>query len=192
MINKMSYKEKKMTKKSLIIPVIGIVVMLAACASTGGATNKEYVKFENQSRHDAPKGVIVGVGQASTKGLTASLARQSAESRARADVARQMSALVKSRFVDLEAGAEGASFKGDAYQAGIVETLSKAQLNGTKVLKVDTDSSGLNYFVAISYDVAEAKKLAAEAINKSELAKNKKASDTAIADMNTAFDREFN
>jgi hypothetical protein len=181
-----------MVKKNLVIPLIGIVVLLISCASTGGAANKDYVKFENQVRHDAPKGVIVGLGQASTKGLTPSLARQSAESRARADIARQMSALVKSRFIDLEAGIEGASFKGDAYQAGIVETLSKAQLNGTNVLSVDTDSAGLNYFVAIGYDVAEAKKLAADAINKSELAKNKNAADTAIADMNAAFDKEWN
>jgi hypothetical protein len=181
-----------MAKKNWYIPFIGIVVLFIGCASTGGAVNKDYVKFENQARHDAPKGVIVGVGQASAKGLTPSLARQSAESRARADAARQMSALVKSRFIDLEAGVEGASFKGDSYQAGIVETLSKAQLNGTRVLKVDTDSAGLHYFVAISYDVAEAKRLAADAINKSELARNKDAADTAIADMNAAFDREWN
>ena len=184
-----------MVKKVMrMVSVIGIIGMIAGCASTGGAANKERVKFENSVRASAPKGVIVGVGEATTKGqgLNSSLARQAAESRARADVASQMSTLVKRRFVDLEAGVEGASFKGESYQAGIVESLSKAQLDGTKIYKVDTDSSGLVYFVAITYDVAEAKKRAAVEINKSELAKNKKAADAAIADMNAAFDREFN
>ena len=174
-----------------MIPVIGIIALMMGCASTGGATNKERVKFENEVRASAPKGVIVGVGEATSEGLGSSLARQSAESRARADVARQMSTLVKNRFVDLEAGAEGAAFKGDSYQSGITESLSRAKLDGTKLLKVDTDSSGVVYFVAVTYDVAEAKKLAAAEINKSELAKNKKAADAAIADMNAAFDREF-
>ncbi|GMO63456.1 MAG: hypothetical protein Ta2A_10470 [Treponemataceae bacterium] len=167
-----------------------VMLLSFSCLTTAGASaNKDYVKFENASREAAPKGVFVGVGQSSTKGMSASLARQTAESRARADVSRQMSALVKSRFQDLERGSEGASFKGESYQEGIVETLSKATLNGTKVLKVDVDESGANYFVAITYDVSEAKKLAADAINKSELAKNRKAAETAIADMNKAFDQ---
>ncbi|GMO40919.1 MAG: hypothetical protein Ta2F_16840 [Termitinemataceae bacterium] len=183
-----------MTRKNWItvVGIVGMVTLVIGCTSTGGAVNKEYTKFENSARNEASKGVIVGVGQASTKGLTPSLARQTAESRARADVARQMNAIVKSRIVDHEEGVEGASFKGESYQSSITETLSKAELVGSRVLKVETDDSGLNYFVAIVYDIAQAKKLTADAINKSELARNKKAADAAIADMNAAFDREFN
>jgi hypothetical protein len=181
-----------MAKKNWIIPVVGIVVALVGCATNAGAANKDFTKFTSEIRSTAPKGVIVGFGQASAKGLTPSLAYQSAVSRARADVARQMSVLVKSRFVDLESGVEGSSIKGDAYQSAIVESLSREKLEGSKVFKETTDTSGLNYFVAVTYDVSEAKKLTADTINKSELVKNKKAADAAIADMNKAFDRNFN
>ncbi|GMO58759.1 MAG: hypothetical protein Ta2G_18760 [Termitinemataceae bacterium] len=183
-----------MTKKNLIkfVGIVGLVALVTGCVSTAGALNKEYIKFENSARKSAPKGIIVGVGQATTEGLTPNLARQAAESRARADVARQMNALVKARFVDLENGVEGAAYKGESFQNSITETLTKATLAGVKVREVKTDSSGENFFISIAYDANEAKKLTADAINKSELARNKKAADTAIADMNAAFDREFN
>ncbi|MDR1231476.1 MAG: hypothetical protein LBK61_08760, partial [Spirochaetaceae bacterium] len=70
-----------------------------------------------------------------------------AETRARADIARQLDSIVRNMVNDYTATSEVDPDSALSFQENITQTLSRAELKGAKTVKLDRDDNGLLWVV---------------------------------------------
>jgi hypothetical protein len=147
--------------------------------------------FVNDAYLNASEDVLIGVG---TYKIGKDMSRMGtgktfAETRARADVSRQLSTIVKNMVNDYTAVSEIDPSAALSFQETITQSLSKSELRGAKAIKIDTDGNGL-LWVVIEYSKSAAANEVNQAVNAAKLAVPAAATFNALERMNTAFDKE--
>ena len=98
-------------KKVFFVALVAAATIMASCGSgtapvavAPGRQQDPVSLFIRDARRSAPENALLGIG--SSNHNNRSLARQAAEARARADIARQVESVVKSMINDYTAGSE--------------------------------------------------------------------------------------
>jgi hypothetical protein len=112
-----------------------------------------------------------------------------AETRARADLSRQLSSIVKNMVTDYTAASEIDPSAAASFQETVTQTLSKSELKGSRTIKMDTDSNGL-LWVVMEFSKSAAEQEVNQAANAAKLAVPAAAAFDALQRMNTAFSKE--
>ena len=130
-----------MKKISGVILTVCLVLILAGCASTSGLP-KEIMS----ARDKAPEDVIVGIGTANMG--TLNMDRQTAATRARADISNVLSSVVANMFRDFTATSEVDRDAQLAYQESFTRTLSESNISGAVIKEERRDKDG-NWWVVM-------------------------------------------
>jgi hypothetical protein len=147
--------------------------------------------FVNDAYLNASEDVIIGVG---TYRIGNDLSKMGtgktfAETRARADLARQLNTMVKTMVNDYTAASEIDPDAALSLQESITQALSRAELKGSRTVKMDVDGNGLLWVVmelgksAAAAEVNQAADMAKRAVPAA-------AAFDALARMDTAFSKE--
>jgi hypothetical protein len=188
-----------MVKKACFFVVaVGLALSVIGCGSTSGGGTPPQTQaptlggvpdFVNQAWQNASEDVLIGIGtyKIGTDTSKLSAAMTFAQTRARADIARQLKTIVSNMVVDHFATSELDPSAQTSFQENITQALTKAELKGAKVVTSNTDNGVL--WVVMEYS----KSLAAEDFNAAAAAA-KLAVPAAIAfdaldRMDTAFDK---
>lgn len=147
--------------------------------------------FVNDAYLNASEDVLIGIGTYKIGNDTSKMGtgKTFAETRARADISRQLQTLVKNMVNDYTATSELDPSAAVSFQENITQTLSKSDLKGAKVVKMDTDDSGLLWLV-MEYSRSAAAAEVDQAASAAKLAVPAAAAFNALDRMNTAFDKE--
>jgi hypothetical protein len=178
------------------ILVAGLALSMIGCTSSGGGSSptagiKGVPDFVNAAYRNASEDVLIGIGTYKIGNDTSKMssAMTFAQTRARADIARQLDSIVKNMVTDYVAQSELDSSAALSFQESITTALSKAELNGAKVVENQTDNGLL--WVVMEYSKSAAYE---EAINPAQaaakLAIPAAAAFDAQARMQNAFDKE--
>jgi hypothetical protein len=112
-----------------------------------------------------------------------------AETRARADLARQLDSIVKNMVNDYTATSEIDPSAAVSFQETVTQTLSRAQLRGARTVKMERDDNGL-LWVVMEFSKSAATEEVNQAANAAKLAVPAAAAFDALARMDTAFSKE--
>jgi hypothetical protein len=199
------FKEKKM-KKIIFGLALVFALSLAGCGSTprSGSTSRPESKtssvtvkglsgvpsFVNEAYINASEDVLIGIGtyKIGNDMSKMGVGKTFAETRARADISRQLDTIVKDMVNDYAATSELDPDAAVSFQENITQNLSKAELRGAKVVRLERDDNGL-LWVVMEYDKAAAAELD-QAASAARLAVPAAAAFNALERMNTAFDKE--
>jgi hypothetical protein len=128
-------------KKGVIALLAVMLLGLSACSSTtppkvvGGVP-----EFVRQWYLNAPEDTLIGVGTA--KLASVSQSKTVAETRARAEISRQMQSIVKDMVRDYQAASEVDLSAALAFQETITVALSKSTLVGSRIVDFNSDEKG--------------------------------------------------
>jgi hypothetical protein len=144
--------------KFLLTCVTAVVFTLAAagCASTGAnaqsasASIGRVPQFVNDAYMKASEDVLIGVGTYTIGSDTRrmSIGKTMAETRARADITRQMQSIMRNMVIDYAAASELDPTAAASFQEEITEALAQADLRGSKIAVLQTDENGVLWVVA--------------------------------------------
>jgi hypothetical protein len=176
------------------------VLVTAGCASnqTGssgsaksGAGLKGVPGFVNEAYLNASEDVLIGVGSYKIGGDVSKLGigKTFAETRARADLSRQLSTIVKNMVGDYTGTSEIDPSAALSFQEDVTQSLSKAELRGARVIKLDQDENGV-LWVIMEYSKSAAAQEINQAVNAAKLAVPQAAAFDAISRMDAAFNKE--
>jgi flagellar basal body-associated protein FliL len=202
-------KEKKM-KKILGFVAVAVMVMLALgcatapAASSGSAAPAQPAaapaaapaaglsgvpQFVNDAYLKASEDVLIGIGtyKIGNDMSKMSMGKTMAETRARADLARQLQSIVKNMITDYTATSELDPSAAASFQESITQALAKADLKGSKTVAMNTQDGLLWLVMEYSKSAAANDYNAAAAAAK--LAVPAAAAFDATARMDTAFDK---
>jgi predicted outer membrane protein len=194
-------KRRNKVKTFFVLTVAAVLALpLAGCASAPKSAGASaplgkglggVPAFVNDAYLNASEDVLIGVG---TYKIGNDMSRMGtgktfAETRARADVSRQLSTIVKNMVNDYTAVSEIDPSAALSFQETITQSLSKSELRGAKAIKIDTDGNGL-LWVVIEYSKSAAANEVNQAVNAAKLAVPAAATFNALERMNTAFDKE--
>jgi hypothetical protein len=194
-------KEQKMKKIcGLVLAAAAILPLsLAGCSSAPksvapismSAGLSGVPAFVNEAYLNASEDVLIGIG---TYKIGADMSKFGsgktfAETRARADISRQLTTIVKNMVNDYTATSEIDPSAAVSFQEEISQTLSKSDLRGAKVIRVERDDNGLLWLV-MEYSKSAAVNEVNQAANAAKLKVPKAAAFDAIERMNAAFDKE--
>jgi hypothetical protein len=180
-------------KKMLIFLTI-CALALSSCASgpkttsDGRAVKGGAPLFVRDAVKKAPADVLVGVGSAKIGAAGLGQARTIAASRARAEIARQLNAIVRDMVTDLTASSEVSPKDAVSYQETITMQLSKADLTGSSIIEQDADGDN-NYWVVVTLGKTSVAKEINQAQAAAKLAAPKAAALDAAARMEKAFEK---
>jgi hypothetical protein len=156
------------------------MMVLAGCASAPKQQDDMPKAIRDAAYKNAPATVIAGVGSADN---TSPAAKDIAATRARAEISRQLGAVVSSMVTDYqgEAGKELSS-----YVEVVNQSLSRANLVGSKI--VESVVAGEQVWVVVYYEQAAAKVMLTDLTNSSDaLDSGQKAALNALDRMDKAF-----
>ncbi|MDR1251487.1 MAG: LPP20 family lipoprotein [Treponema sp.] len=188
-------------KKIFVLTVTAALALsIAGCAGTpnagpaktpSGRSLGGVPSFVNDAYLNASEDVLIGIG---TYRIGNDMSRMGtgktfAETRARADLSRQLSTIVRNMVNDYTAASEIDPDAALAFQETITQTLSTSELRGAKVIKMDTDTNGL-LWVVMDYSKSAAAEEVNQAASAAKLAIPAAAAFDALTRMNTAFDKE--
>jgi hypothetical protein len=203
-------------KKILTLALIaGFAFMMIGCASTGGAAPAGSApasgsssvpqaatpparalhgvpQFVNDAFLNASEDVLVGIGtyKIGNDPAKISTGKPFAETRARADISRQLQTIIKSMINDYTAQSELDPQAAISFQESITQSLSKAEIRGAKLIKVQADENGL-LWVVMEYSKSAA--LTDESVNQAvaaaKLAVPAAVAFDALTRMENAFDK---
>jgi hypothetical protein len=189
--------------KKMIILLAVCVLALSACATTsepsgaseasGTGNGKEGIKgvpaFVNETYLNASEDVLVGIGTYKIGGDTSrmSIGKTVAETRARADIARQLQVMVKDMITDYTAASELDPQAKIAFEENITQSLAKADLQGSKIIRMDVVDGVM--WVIMEYSKLLAGKDLNAASAAAKLAVPAAAAFDALSRMDTAFDK---
>jgi hypothetical protein len=180
-----------------LVLVAGLALSMIGCASSssGGSSPVAGIggvpQFVNDAYIKASEDVLIGIG---TYKLGNDMSKMStamtfSQTRARADIARQLDSIVKNMVTDYVATSELDPTAALSFQESITTALAKAELKGAKVVQSQTDNGLL--WVVMEYSKSAAYE---EAINPAQaaakLAIPAAAAFDAQARMQNAFDKE--
>jgi predicted small lipoprotein YifL len=147
-------------------------------------------EFVNDAYINASEDVLIGIG---TYKIGADASKMStgmtfAQTRARADIARQLQSIIKNMITDYVATSELDPEAQVSFQESITQALAKADLKGAKVIKQQTDSNGL-LWVVMEYGKSAAAQDYSAATAAGKLAVPAAAAFDATARMENVFDK---
>jgi hypothetical protein len=179
-----------------LVLVAGLALSIMGCASNSGGSSpvagvKGVPDFVNDAYIKASEDVLIGIGTYKIGDDTSkiSAAMTFAQTRARADIARQLDSILKNMVTDYVAQSELDSSAALSFQETITTALAKADLKGAKVVQSQTDNGLL--WVVMEYSKSAAYE---EAINPAQAAAKLAIPAAAAFDaqtrMQNAFDKE--
>jgi hypothetical protein len=103
----------------------------------------------NEAYLNASEDVLVGVGTYKIGNDVSKMGtgKTFAETRARADITRQLSTIVRNMVNDYTAASEIDPDAAVSFQETVTQTLSKTELKGAKTVKMDRDNNGVLWVV---------------------------------------------
>ena len=122
-----------MRRTSIIILVLAVSMAFFA-TSCGSAPAASMVQpdpvsdFIRETRRNAPEDALLGIGTSTHSNR--SMARTTAETRARAEIARQLDVVVRSMITDYMAGSEAEPGALLSFQESVTQSLAASQLRG--------------------------------------------------------------
>jgi hypothetical protein len=119
-------------------------VVLLQCAVLAQA--QRVPQFVKDAHKNAPEDALVGVGIA--KMQTLGMSKTIAATRARAEISRQLSTIIKDMIRDYFRASEADPSAVESFQENITVALSQSRLQRARVIGEDIDTSG-NYWVVI-------------------------------------------
>jgi hypothetical protein len=137
---------------------------------------------------NVPEDALVGIGTAKMASLSQS--RTISQTRARAELSRQMDTIVRDMVRDYTAGSEVDHSAVLSFQENITVALSQARLVGASIVEEDEDANG-NYWTAVMLSKAGAVNEINQAVAAAKLRVPAMASFNAESRMNDAFDKIY-
>jgi hypothetical protein len=180
----------------------GLVLLLIGCSTTSSGEARipepyqytppvlgDVPQFVNDAYQNASEDVLIGVGnyKIGTDMSKMSTGMTFAQTRARADISRQLTTIIKDMITDYVATSELDSDASLSFQENITQALSKADLKGARVVASNTYNGLLWVVMEYSKSAAVSDYSAAQAAAK--LAVPAAAAFDAIARMENAFDK---
>jgi hypothetical protein len=162
----------------------------ASAPSGGGGGLGGVPSFVNDAFLNASEDVLIGIGsyRIGNDMTKIGTGKTFAETRARADLSRQLSTIVKNMVTDYTATSEIDPAAALSFQETITQTLSQSELRGAKTIKMDTDTNGL-LWVVMDYSKSAAIQEVNQAASAAKLAIPAAAAFDALTRMDTAFDK---
>jgi hypothetical protein len=147
---------KKIFWFSLTVVLVLSVIACASTSSSGTARLRGVPDFVNAAYLQASEDVLIGIG---TYRIGNDLSRLStgktmAETRARADIARQLRSILESMVIDYTATSELDPNAAISFQESITRALSRADLRGSVTKAMDTQDGVL--WVVMEYSKSAA------------------------------------
>ncbi|GHV70747.1 hypothetical protein AGMMS49928_19710 [Spirochaetia bacterium] len=183
-----------------LLTVAALVFSLAACASTGGSGGSSAAAsaerkvpggvpdFVKAAMKNIPEDALIGIGQA--KLASASQSMTFAQTRARADISRQLNSMIQDMIRDYSASSEVDPASSVAFQEQFTLSLSKSTLQGSVVVDVDEYPAGSGtYWAVVQYGKNNVAKEINQNVAAAKLAVPAMLSFDAESRMNTAFDK---
>jgi hypothetical protein len=169
-------------------------LLLAGCGSApaaSGSTSKRLggvPDFVNDAYLSASEDVIIGIGTYKIGNDMSKMGtgKTFAETRARADIARQLGTIVKNMVNDYTATSELDPTAAVSFQENITQALAKAELKGSRTMKIELDDNGL-LWVVMEFSKSAAQTEVNQAANAAKLAVPAAAAFDALQRMDTAF-----
>jgi hypothetical protein len=198
------YKEQKMKRWFVIALTAGLAFSLIGCRTSGrnsggGGSTEPYQytppevgnvpKFVNDAYQNASEDVLIGVGtyKIGTDMSKMGAAMTFAQTRARADISRQLTTIVKDMVTDYVVTSELDPDASLSFQEAITQALSKSDLKGARIVTSDTYNGLLWVVMEYSKSAAATDYSAAQAAAK--LAVPAAAAFDALSRMDNAFDK---
>ncbi|MDR0584133.1 MAG: LPP20 family lipoprotein [Treponema sp.] len=180
-----------------------LALLLVGCASapqSGGGSSSGgplgrglsgVPSFVNDAYLNASEDVLIGIGTYKIGNDMSKMGtgKTFGETRARADISRQLQTIVKDMTVDYTATSEIDPEAALSFQETITQNLSKSTLRGARTIKMDTDGNGL-LWVVMEYSKSAAAVDVDQAVNAARLAVPAAAAFNALTRMDTAFAKE--
>jgi PBP1b-binding outer membrane lipoprotein LpoB len=210
-----SIKEKKMKRiyGFMISGTIILAMLLAGCASAPPAAGQPAAPqaaatapqpaatakslsgvpaFVNEAYLNASEDVLIGIGtyKIGNDMSKVGTGKTFAETRARADLSRQLTTMVKDMVTDYTATSETDPSVAISFQETVTQTLSKSDLKGAKTVKMETDGSTGLLWVVMEYSKSAAVQEVNQAANAAKLAIPAAAAFDALSRMDTAFGKD--
>lgn len=192
---------KKMKRFFVLSMTALIALLLAGCASAPkadpnasgpmGAGLSGVPSFVNDAYLNASEEVLIGIGTYKIGNDMSKMGTGKifAETRARADIARQLDTIVKNMVNDYTATSEVDPEAVVSFQENITQALAKAELKGARTIKMDRDNNGL-LWVVMDYSKSAAAAEVNQAASAARLAVPAAAAFDALSRMETAFSKE--
>lgn len=180
-----------------LILITGLAITVIGCTSTGESVSPRgglqgVPQFVNDAYLNASEDVLIGVGTYKIGNDPAKMSsgKAYAETRARADISRQLNTIIKNMINDYSAQSELDADAALSFQETVTQSLSKSELKGVRVVKMDTDANGL-LWVVMEYSKSAAMSDAAidQAVAAAKLAVPAAVAFDALSRMDTAFDK---
>ncbi|MDR1232031.1 MAG: LPP20 family lipoprotein [Spirochaetaceae bacterium] len=182
-------------KKSFVLgAAVVLLLSMAGCTSAPGSSGRKLggvPDFVNDAYLGASEDVLIGIGSYRIGNDMSKMGtgKTFAETRARADIARQLVSIVRDMVTDHTATSEIDPDAAVSFQETITQTLSKAELKGSRTIKMDTDGNGL-LWVVMEYGKSAAAAEVNQAANAAKLAIPAMIAFNAVDRMDTAFAKE--
>jgi hypothetical protein len=143
----------------ITMSVLLVLCVLTSCVTTGkneGAARKvpsNVPEFVKQALMNQPEDAIIGVGTAKLPSVSQSMTI--AQTRARADISRQLNTVVKDMVNDYQAASEVDPSAAIGFQEVCTQALSQSTLTGASVVAIDVGPDGA-YWAVVSMNNANA------------------------------------
>jgi hypothetical protein len=176
----------------------GLAVLLAGCAGAPSSRSGPMLAglsgvpaFVNEAYLNASEDVLIGIGTYKIGNDTSKMGtgKTFAETRARADISRQLTSIVKDMVTDYTAASEIDPAAAVSFQEVITQALSRSDLRGARVVKLERDDNGI-LWVIMEYSKSAAIAEVDQAANAARLAIPAAAAFDALTRMETAFSKE--
>jgi hypothetical protein len=194
-------------KKVFCIVLVAALAALAGCATTAPQSPAPapepapaapqspapvlggVPQFVNDAYRNASEDVLIGIG---TYKIGSDMSKMStgltfAQTRARADISRQLTTIIKDMITDYTATNELDPDASLSFQENITQALSKADLKGAKIVTSNTDNGLL--WVVMEYSKSAAANDYSSATAAAKLAVPAAAAFDALSRMENAFDK---
>jgi hypothetical protein len=149
-------------------------------------------QFVNDAWLQASEDVLIGVGtyKIGNDPAKISTGKPFAETRARADISRQLQTIIKNMMLDYTAQSELDPQAALSFQESITQSLSKNEIRGAKVVQAQTDQNGILWVVMeYSKSAARSDDSVNQAVAAAKLAVPAAAAFDALTRMENAFDK---
>ena len=176
-----------------VLCVLVVLILAFAIIGCGSSSKKQeravpgyFPDFVKKAILNAPEDVLVGIGTAKLASLSQSMTVS--ETRARADISRQMETIVQDMVRDYQASSEVDPKAALSFQETMTVALSKSTLNGATRADQDRDKDG-NVWTVVFLGKKNVAQEISQAQAAARLAVPAMASFNAEQRMNAAFDR---
>jgi hypothetical protein len=189
-----------MKKFCFFVLVVGLMLSMVGCGTTGSGTSSTPATqgpslggvpdFVNNAFQNASEDVLIGIGmyKIGNDMSKMSAGMTFAQTRARADIARQLQSIVKNMVTDHFATSELDPSAQSSFQENITQALAKAELRGAKVVVSNTQDGIL--WVVMEYSKSAAASDFDAAAAAAKLAVPAAIAFDALSRMDNAFDKD--